>query len=79
MTQQDSPAISSADGLPLIPKGQAGVEIFNCPTDWLLVAAARLCGDRLNDGTVLQDFSEDAPVTGNLSIFRIINSFFFYV
>lgn len=55
---------SFSDGLPVIPPGQAGVEIFNCPSDWLLIAAARLCGDRLNDGSVLQDFSLDAPVTG---------------
>ncbi|XP_063826746.1 uncharacterized protein LOC135076197 isoform X1 [Ostrinia nubilalis] len=51
------------DGLPVIPHGQAGVEIFNCPSDWLLISATRLCGDRLNDGAVLQDFSLDAPVT----------------
>ncbi|KAL4716114.1 hypothetical protein ACJJTC_013891 [Scirpophaga incertulas] len=50
------------DGLPVIPKGQAGVEIFNCPSDWLLISATRLCGDRLNDGSVIQDFSLDAPV-----------------
>ncbi|XP_049872883.1 uncharacterized protein LOC126371610 [Pectinophora gossypiella] len=52
-----------SDGLPVIPPGQAGVEIFNCPTDWLLIAAVRLCGERLNDGSVLQDFALDAPVT----------------
>ncbi|XP_013190549.1 uncharacterized protein LOC106134942 [Amyelois transitella] len=51
------------DGLPVIPKGQAGVEIFNCPSDWLLISATRLCGERLNDGSVIQDFSLDAPVT----------------
>ncbi|CAG9562706.1 unnamed protein product [Danaus chrysippus] len=51
------------DGLPVIPPQQAGVEIFNCPTDYLLIAAVRLCGERLNDGSVLQDFSLDAPVT----------------
>ncbi|KAM3965022.1 uncharacterized protein ACR2FA_000919 [Aphomia sociella] len=52
-----------ADGLPVIPPGQAGVEIFNCPSDWLLISAIRLCGDRLNDGSVLQDFSLDASIT----------------
>ncbi|XP_047990050.1 uncharacterized protein LOC125229294 [Leguminivora glycinivorella] len=54
-----------SDGLPVIPPGQAGVEIFNCPSDWLLISAARLCGDRLNDGSVLQDFGLDAPITDN--------------
>ncbi|XP_031766590.2 uncharacterized protein LOC113509880 [Galleria mellonella] len=53
------------DGLPVIPPGQAGVEIFNCPNDWLLISAIRLCGDRLNDGSVLQDFSLDASITDN--------------
>ncbi|KPJ19810.1 hypothetical protein RR48_07409 [Papilio machaon] len=51
------------DGLPLIPPRQAGVEIFNCPSDWLLISAVRLCGERLNDGSVVQDFYLDAPVT----------------
>lgn len=53
------------DGPPLIPPGQAGVEILNCPNDWLLIAATRLCGERLNDGSVFQDFTVNAPVTGN--------------
>ncbi|CAH0720029.1 unnamed protein product, partial [Brenthis ino] len=51
------------DGLPILPPQQAGVEIFDCPSDWLLISALRLCGERLNDGSVLQDFSLDAPVT----------------
>ncbi|CAK1555293.1 unnamed protein product [Leptosia nina] len=50
------------DNLPIIPPRQAGVEIYNCPSDWLLIAAVRLCGDRLNDGSTIQDFSLDAPV-----------------
>ncbi|CAB3226793.1 unnamed protein product [Arctia plantaginis] len=53
------------DGLHLIPPGQAGVEILNCPNDWLLIAATRLCGDRLNDGSVLEDFTINAPITDN--------------
>lgn len=53
-----------SDGLPVIPPDQAGVEILNCPSDWLLIAATRLCGDRLNDGSVFQDFTVNAPVTG---------------
>ncbi|XP_039755012.1 uncharacterized protein LOC120629976 [Pararge aegeria] len=51
------------EGLPVIPPQQAGVEILNCPSDWLLIAALRLCGERLNDGSVIQDFALDAPVT----------------
>ncbi|CAB3254779.1 unnamed protein product [Arctia plantaginis] len=53
------------DGLHLIPPGQAGVEILNCPSDWLLIAATRLCGDRLNDGSVFEDFTINAPITDN--------------
>ncbi|XP_046978212.1 uncharacterized protein LOC124543928 isoform X1 [Vanessa cardui] len=52
-----------SEGLPVIPPRQAGVEIFDCPSDWLLIAAVRLCGERLNDGSILQDFTLDAPVT----------------
>ncbi|XP_052741096.1 uncharacterized protein LOC112045699 [Bicyclus anynana] len=51
------------EGIPIIPPEQAGVEILNCPSDWLLIAALRLCGERLNDGSVIQDFTLDAPVT----------------
>ncbi|XP_045449616.1 uncharacterized protein LOC123658218 [Melitaea cinxia] len=51
------------EGLPIIPPRQAGVEIFDCPSDWLLISAVRLCGERLNDGSVFQDFESDAPVT----------------
>ncbi|XP_050348898.1 uncharacterized protein LOC126772542 [Nymphalis io] len=51
------------EGLPVIPPRQAGVEIFDCPSDWLLIAAVRLCGERLNDGSILQDFTLNAPVT----------------
>lgn len=59
-----------SDGLPVIPPNQAGVEIYNCPSDYLLISATRLCGNRFNDGSVLQDLSLDAPVTGifNLSL-----------
>ncbi|KAG6450813.1 hypothetical protein O3G_MSEX006803 [Manduca sexta] len=51
-----------SDGLPIIPPDQAGVEIFNCPSDWLLIAATRICGYRLNDGSVIQDFTLNAPI-----------------
>lgn len=52
------------DGIILIPPGQAGVEIFNCPDDYIVVNGIRLCGDRLNDGSVNLDFRVNAPVTG---------------
>ncbi|KAJ8723315.1 hypothetical protein PYW08_003227 [Mythimna loreyi] len=54
-----------AYGVPVIPPDQAGVEILNCPGDWLLISATRLCGERLNDGSVFQDFTVNAPITDN--------------
>lgn len=52
------------DGNMLIPPGQAGAEIFNCPDDYIVINGIRLCGDRLNDGTINTDFRQNAPVTG---------------
>ncbi|XP_017770277.1 PREDICTED: uncharacterized protein LOC108558006 [Nicrophorus vespilloides] len=51
------------DGMPTVPNGQAGVGVINCPDDYIVVNGIRLCGDRLNDGSVEEDFSLNAPVT----------------
>ncbi|KAF2889670.1 hypothetical protein ILUMI_16503, partial [Ignelater luminosus] len=50
-------------GQPTVPPGQAGAEIFSCPDDYIVINGIRLCGDRLNDGSVIQDFTRNAPVT----------------
>ena len=53
-----------ADGQPLIPPGQAGAEVFNCPDDYIVINGIRLCGERLNDASVQLDFTRNSPVTG---------------
>lgn len=49
-----------------VPLGEAGVEIFNCPNDYIVLNGLRLCGYRLNDGSTTTNFSLNAPVTGKL-------------
>lgn len=51
-----------ANGIPTIPEGQAGAEIFSCPDDYISVNSIRLCGDRLNDASVTDNFTVNAPV-----------------
>ncbi|XP_067616098.1 uncharacterized protein [Eurosta solidaginis] len=46
----------------LVPDGQAGAGIFNCPDDYIGINQVRLCGERFNDGTVIDDFTQNAPV-----------------
>ncbi|XP_037821373.1 uncharacterized protein LOC119610297 [Lucilia sericata] len=46
----------------LVPDGQAGAGIFNCPDDFLGINQVRLCGERFNDGTENEDFTIHAPV-----------------
>lgn len=48
-----------------VPPGQAGAEIFNCPDDYIVIGGVRLCGDKFNDGSLIEDFTMNAPVTGN--------------
>ncbi|XP_063924237.1 uncharacterized protein LOC135138242 [Zophobas morio] len=46
-----------------VPPGQAGAEIFSCPDDYIVIGGIRLCGDKLNDGSLIEDFTMNAPVT----------------
>lgn len=47
----------------LIPaQGQAGAEIFNCQDDFIAVNFIRLCGNRLNDGSITANFNLNIPV-----------------
>jgi len=48
----------------VIPGGQAGVGLRDCPYDFILINGYRLCGERFNDATTNVLFVEDAPVTG---------------
>ncbi|XP_034234315.1 uncharacterized protein LOC117641260 [Thrips palmi] len=51
------------DGAPTIPPGQAGAEVFNCPNDYIAINGIRLCGERLNDASLDQDYTHNSPVT----------------
>ncbi|XP_063218627.1 uncharacterized protein LOC134528890 [Bacillus rossius redtenbacheri] len=52
-----------ADGQSVIPRNQAGADVFNCPDDYIIISGIRLCGEKLNDATVDIDFRNNAPVT----------------
>ncbi|XP_066153722.1 uncharacterized protein [Euwallacea fornicatus] len=45
-----------------VPSGQAGVDVLNCPDDYIVIDGTRLCGDRFNDGSTVSDFTMDASV-----------------
>uniref|UniRef100_A0A182NVI9 CUB domain-containing protein n=1 Tax=Anopheles dirus TaxID=7168 RepID=A0A182NVI9_9DIPT len=51
------------DGSSLVPPNQAGVELFSCPDDFIAINFVRLCGERLNDGSLVADASVNKPVT----------------
>ncbi|KAK3920305.1 Phosphate-binding protein [Frankliniella fusca] len=51
------------DGAPTIPPGQAGAEVLNCPSDYIVLNGIRLCGERLNDASVDPDYTHNSPVT----------------
>ncbi|KAJ8979796.1 hypothetical protein NQ317_001285 [Molorchus minor] len=50
-------------GDPTLNPGQAGADIFNCPDDYIVIGNTRLCGERFNDGSMLEDFTVNADVT----------------
>ncbi|XP_050069689.1 uncharacterized protein LOC126557831 [Anopheles maculipalpis] len=50
------------DGSSIVPSNQAGVELFSCPDDFIAINFVRLCGERLNDGSLVADASINQPV-----------------
>lgn len=52
----------------VVPAGEAGVGLIQCPDDYLIMAGTRLCGDRLNDGSGDPQPTNNGPVTGTYSI-----------
>jgi hypothetical protein len=42
--------------------GSAGAEIFSCNDDYIAVNYIRLCGFKLNDGSVTSNFNINVPV-----------------
>lgn len=51
------------EGHSVLPPRQAGVEVYSCPDDFIVVNGIRLCGEKLNDGTSSWDYSRNFPVT----------------
>lgn len=47
----------------MIPEKMAGVEIFNCHDDFISVNSIRLCGEKLNDASRIDDLTLNAPIT----------------
>lgn len=43
--------------------GQAGAEIFSCQGDFIAFNYVRLCGEKLNDGSLSGNIKLNAPVT----------------
>lgn len=60
----------------IILPGQAGADIFNCPDDYIVIGGTRLCGNKFNDGSVNDDFTMNADVTGKRISKKYIHSFF---
>lgn len=50
------------DGNVIPGPGQAGAEIFSCQDDFIAVNFIRLCGSKLNDGSMSGNFNENMPV-----------------
>lgn len=55
------------DGIPTVPEGQAGAEVFDCPDDYIVVDGIRLCGYKLNDASTIFDYTKNAIVSGDLT------------
>lgn len=55
------------DGNVIPGPGQAGAEIFSCNDDFIAVNFIRLCGNKMNDGSVTGNFNLNVPVTSYMS------------
>ncbi|XP_048521994.1 uncharacterized protein LOC109540096 [Dendroctonus ponderosae] len=64
---------SLPNGQITVPAGQAGVDVLNCPDDFIIIDGTRLCGDRFNDGSTVMNFSRNAPVVDTSSGPIVIN------
>ncbi|XP_045106540.1 uncharacterized protein LOC123501651 isoform X1 [Portunus trituberculatus] len=52
---------------PTVTPGEAGVGVVPCRGDYVVMAGTRLCGDRLNDGSVEPQPTDNGPVTDSTS------------
>jgi hypothetical protein len=50
------------DGNVIPNEGQAGAEIFSCQDDYIAFNFVRLCGSKLNDGSMTTNFNINVPV-----------------
>lgn len=55
----------ASNGQPTVMPGQAGVETFDCPNDYIIINGQRLCGNKFNDGMTNADLTMNAPVIDN--------------
>lgn len=55
------------DGNMIPNAGTAGAEIFSCQDDFIAVNFIRLCGNKLNDGSVTGNFNTNEPVLSNMN------------
>lgn len=63
-------------GMSTIPRGQAGVGVMDCPDDYIGIDGVRLCGDKFNDGTLTNNASVNAPVTGLINRLTILSNLY---
>lgn len=47
----------------VVPVGEAGVGLIQCPDDYLVIAGTRLCGERFNDGSTDPQPTNNGAVT----------------
>ncbi|CAH0549505.1 unnamed protein product [Brassicogethes aeneus] len=52
-----------SSGIRTVPQEQAGADVINCPNDYIILDGSRLCGDKLNDGLTIRNFTLNAPIT----------------
>lgn len=60
------------EGTSVIPEKQAGVEIFSCNDDYIAVNSIRLCGEKLNDASRIDDLTMNALITDTSNGLNVI-------
>lgn len=51
----------------VIPEKQAGIEIFSCNDDFISVNSIRLCGEKFNDASRIDDLTVNADIVDTSS------------
>ncbi|CAG9861112.1 unnamed protein product [Phyllotreta striolata] len=55
--------VNVVNGVSTVPQNMAGVDVVDCPNDYIGIDTTRLCGYKFNDGSVTANLSLNAPVT----------------